>query len=82
MGVSMMMLFPLTFVSNVFVDPATMPEWLRSIVDGNPISHLATAVRGLMAGNVDGAEVAMVLFNCAVLISIFGPVTSILYRRK
>ena len=51
MGVSMMVLFPLTFVSNVFVDPATMPGWLQAFVEVNPITHLVAAVRGLMAGD-------------------------------
>ena len=41
-------LFALTFGSNVFVNPGTMPGWLRAFVVVNPISHLATAERGLM----------------------------------
>ena len=52
MGVSMMVLFPLTFVSNVFVDPRTMPSWLQSVVGFNPITHLVTAVRVDGAGHV------------------------------
>ena len=36
MGVSMMVLFPLTFLSNVFVDPTTMPGWLQAFVEGQP----------------------------------------------
>ena len=46
MGVSMMVLFPLTFLSNVFVDPTTMPGWLQAFVEVNPITHLVAAVRG------------------------------------
>ena len=41
---------PLTFASNVFVSPATLPGWLRAFVDVNPVSHLVTAERALMAG--------------------------------
>ena len=33
MQVSMMILFPLTFASNIFVDPATMPGWLQAFVE-------------------------------------------------
>lgn len=51
MGVSMMVIFPLTFLSNVFVDPKTMPGWLQAFVNNSPVTHLATAVRELMAGN-------------------------------
>ncbi len=50
MGVSMMVIFPLTFLSNVFVDPKTMPGWLQAFVNNSPVTHLATAVRELMAG--------------------------------
>src|SRR3954471_9854157 len=37
MGVSMMVIFPLTFLSNIYVSPTTMPGWLRVFVDINPI---------------------------------------------
>jgi len=33
MAVSMIILFPLTFVSNVFVSPETMPGWLEAFVN-------------------------------------------------
>ncbi len=46
MGVSMFILFPLTFASNIFVDPATMPGWLQAFVGVNPISKLVTSIRG------------------------------------
>ena len=50
MGVSMMVIFPLTFLSNVFVDPRTMPGWLQAFVNNSPVTHLASAVRGLVTG--------------------------------
>ena len=50
MNIGFVVLFPLTFVSNIFVDPHTMPSWLRAFADANPITHLATAARALMAG--------------------------------
>jgi ABC-2 type transport system permease protein len=43
MGVSMLVLFPLTFLSNVFVNPNTMPGWLQVFVEINPITHLVAA---------------------------------------
>jgi ABC-2 type transport system permease protein len=82
MGVSMMVLFPLTFISNVFVDPATMPGWLQSFVDVNPVTILVTATRGLMHGVPVGGDVAIVLAVSAALIAVFGPATMVLYRRK
>jgi ABC-2 type transport system permease protein len=82
MGVSMMILFPLGFASNVFVNPATMPGWLQAFVDVNPVSHLVTAVRGLMAGAVDGTEVMWVLVASAVLVVVFAPITMKLYGNR
>ncbi|MCK0470455.1 ABC transporter permease [Halalkalibacter sp. APA_J-10(15)] len=82
MGVSMVVLFPLTFASNVFVDPATMPGWLRAFVDVNPITLLVTAIRGLMQGTVTAGEIGVVLLFSLVLIVIFAPLTMLLYRKK
>ena len=82
MGVSMMVLFPLTFLSNVFVRPETMPGWLQVFVDVNPITHLVAAVRAAMAGTVDTAELTWVLFAGLVLVAVFGPLTMRLYNRK
>ena len=82
MGVSMLVLFPLTFLSNVFVEPATMPGWLRTFVELNPITHLVAAVRGLMQGTPSAGEIVWVLVAGAVLIAIFGTLTMRLYNRK
>lgn len=82
MGVSMLVLFPLTFLSNVFVDPNTMPGWLQAFVGVNPITHLVTAVRDLMAGSWNGGEVGWVLIASAVLVAVFGTATMWLYDRK
>ena len=61
MSTGMMVLFPLTFASNIYVDPTTMPEWLQTVVDHNPITRMATATRGLMAGDATLEQVAWVL---------------------
>jgi oleandomycin transport system permease protein len=38
-------LFPITMVSNVFVPVETLPSWLETVVDANPVSTIADAVR-------------------------------------
>ncbi|WP_112237330.1 ABC transporter permease [Kribbella monticola] len=81
-GVSMMVMFPLTFVSNIFVDPKTMPRWMQAVVEVNPISHLATVVRGLMDGSVPAGEIGWVLVSSVLLVAVFGPITMVLYRNK
>ncbi|MFH8465202.1 ABC transporter permease [Streptomyces sp. NPDC017991] len=82
MGVSMMILFPLTFLSDIFVRPETMPGWLQAFVNNNPVTHLASAVRGLMEGSWPSAEIAWSLGWAGVLVAVFGPVTMRLYNRK
>ena len=67
MQLSMTVLFPLTFASNVFVDPATMPGWVQAFVKVNPVTHLTTAARGLMHGNVDAGQIGWVLVWSAAL---------------
>ena len=81
-GVSMMVMFPLTFVSNIFVDPKTMPGWMQAVVEVNPITHLATVVRGLMHGSVPAGEIGWVLVSSVLLVAVFGPITMVLYRNK
>ena len=53
MNTGFMALFPLVFLSNIFVEPETLPGWLEAFVDVNPICHLTTAARGLMAGDAE-----------------------------
>jgi ABC-2 type transport system permease protein len=82
MFLGILVTFPISFVSNVFVDPATLPGWLQAFVNINPITHLVTAVRGLMHGQAVTTEIGWVLITCAVLVAVFGPVTMRLYRRE
>ncbi|NUP76097.1 MAG: ABC transporter permease [Nonomuraea sp.] len=82
MGVSMLVLFPLTFLSNVYVDPSTMPGWLQVFVNINPITRLVAAVRSLMAGTPDMGELTWVLVSSVLLIAVFGTLTMRLYNRK
>ena len=82
MGVSMLVLFPLTFLSNVFVEPSTMPGWLQAFVKVNPITQLVAAVRSVMAGTPDAGAIAVVLVTSAVFVAVFGSLTMYRYNRK
>jgi ABC-2 type transport system permease protein len=79
---SMLLLFPMTFTSNIFVDPKTMPGFMQTIVSLNPVTHLTNASRGLMHGNVDGGDVAWVLIASAIVTAVFAPVAMRLYYRE
>ena len=81
-AISNMVMFPLTFVSNVFVPPETLPGWLQAFVEVNPISVLVTALRGLVHGAPVASEIVVVLAISAALVAVFGPLTMAVYRRK
>ena len=82
MAVSMMILMPLTFTSNVFVLPETMPNWLEAVVNVNPVTHLVTAVRGFISGDFATTEIGWALLTCAVLLVVFAPLAMHVYRNK
>jgi ABC-2 type transport system permease protein len=82
MNTGFMALFPLIFISNGFVPQETLPGWLQTIVEINPISHVVTAVRGLMDGTASGGDIGLVLIEAAVLAAIFAPLTTRLYRTR
>jgi ABC-2 type transport system permease protein len=75
------LLFPVTFLSNVFVEPKTMPGWLQVVVKVNPISHVVTSLRGLMAGTGAGSEILWVVGWGAAFMVVFGALTMRLYNR-
>jgi ABC-2 type transport system permease protein len=81
-------LFPITFISNVFVPPQALPDWLRPVAEWNPTSTLTAALRE-MWGNPNPAastslaatEPALVtLVWVVVIIAIFGPLGVRRYR--
>src|SRR5690606_648492 len=80
-AVGNMIMFPLTFVSNVFVLPETLPSWLQAFVNVNPISILVDATRGLMHGRSVGGDITTVFLISAALVAVFGPLAMYRYRR-
>jgi ABC-2 type transport system permease protein len=82
MTIGFTVLFPLVFASNIMVDPATMPGWLRAFVVVNPVSLMTTAMRGLMAGDATPQQVGLALAAPVALTVLLAPVTLWLYRRR
>ena len=82
LGTSMLIMFPLAFTSNILVEPQTMPGWLRTAAEVNPVSHLATATRGLMQNTLELDQLAIVLGWSAGLVIVFAPLTMRLYGRR
>jgi ABC-2 type transport system permease protein len=81
-GISFLILFPLTFLSNAFVDPSTMPDWLAWFANVNPVSHLITAVRDLVNTGTVSGDLWLALLGAAVVVAIFAPLTVRAYMRK
>ncbi|MFC4111713.1 ABC transporter permease [Nonomuraea zeae] len=80
-GISMMIMFPLTFLSNAFVPVETLPGWLAAFVRINPVSHLVTAARDLANNALVSGEVAWTLLACLIVIAIFAPLSVRSYKR-
>jgi oleandomycin transport system permease protein len=75
-------LFPITFVSNVFVPTETMPDWLQVVVGANPVSILADATRGLMVGGPAAGPVVASLLWAAAIVVVFAPLSMWAFKRR
>lgn len=82
MTMSWLLLMPLTFASNIFVNPRTMPDWLQTFVEVNPVAILVTAVRGIMAGQPNSADIMQSLIAPAIVTIICIPIAMYLYGRE
>ena len=80
-GISMMIMFPLTFLSNAFVPVDTLPSWLQTFVEINPVSHIVSAVRDLANDGAVTAEVGWALLGCFAIIAVFAPLSVRSYKR-
>jgi ABC-2 type transport system permease protein len=82
------LVWPVGFLSSVFVDPATMPGWLGAIAQWNPLSTTATAARELFGNPGWGGEpwiaqnaTLMAVVWPLLLIAIFLPLSARGFRR-
>jgi ABC-2 type transport system permease protein len=90
-GIGLVILFPLAFVSNSLVPTLHMPLVLRTIADWNPVSAVTAAARHLFhnpnpsaashAWPMQHPVLASVIWSL-VLLAIFAPLASLLYRRR
>ena len=90
-GLGLIVLFPLAFVSNAMVPTQHMPDVLRTIADWNPVSAVTAAARELWGNPNPSATiqawpmqhpVAATLIWSFVLLAIFAPLATLLYRRR
>jgi ABC-2 type transport system permease protein len=82
MTTSFLFMMPLTFASNIFVGLETMPGWLRTVVEHNPVTRLANAARALVHGQPAGDDVLWVVGESIALVAIAAPIAMRMYRRE
>ncbi|HEV8360966.1 MAG TPA: ABC transporter permease [Candidatus Thermoplasmatota archaeon] len=73
--------FPLVFVSSVFVPVQTMPDWLEGFAANNPITLAANAVRALALGTPIGNDGLLTVAWCLGIIAVFAPLAVLKFRR-
>jgi len=81
-GLSMMIMFPLAFLSNAFVPVDTLPGWLQTVTRVNPVSHVVSAMRDLMNHGAVTVQVGWALLGCVTVAAIFIPLAVRSYSRR
>jgi ABC transporter DrrB family efflux protein len=74
-------IFPLTFVSSVYVPTQSMPAVLRAIANANPITTIVDALRALWLGAHAGTDIWVGLIWCVAIIAVFSVLATDRYRR-
>jgi ABC transporter DrrB family efflux protein len=80
--------FPLVFASSVFVPTQTMPGWLQTFADNQPITVTVNALRGLIlgqdsleAGQTTIGQILLAVVWAGAMLAVFVPLAVRLYRR-
>ena len=81
-GLAFVLIFPLTFGSNVFVPTAQLPGWLQAWVKVNPVTQVSDAARGLLLDLPLGGTLTTSLLWTAAILMIFAPLAVRAYRRQ
>jgi oleandomycin transport system permease protein len=81
-GIAFLVMFPLTFGSNVFVETDTLPGFLQAFVDVNPVKYLVDTMRGLMLGGEIQRPLLITLAWMVGLVAVFAPLAIRAYRRR
>ena len=90
-GFMFTVMFPLTFVANTFAPPESMPTWLRTIAEWNPVSAITQACRELWGnGPPAGPDAAWPLQHpivasigwSLIFAAVFAPLAVAAFRRR
>jgi ABC transporter DrrB family efflux protein len=90
-GFMFTVMFPLTFVANTFAPTSTMPTWLRTVAEWNPVSSLTQSMRELWGNGpqappsaawpLQHAEVTTVVW-ALVITAVFAPLALAAFKRR
>lgn len=80
---TVIVLFPLTFLSNAMVPTSTLPGWLKVFVRNNPVSHIVDGCRYLLDGTAGSAgEVRAAIIGSLLVLAFMAPLTILRYQRR
>jgi oleandomycin transport system permease protein len=73
---------PLQLGTSLAAPTGTLPGWLRSWAEINPVTHVMDACRALLNGTPAGDTITTTLIWCAVLFAVFCPLAVRAYGRQ
>lgn len=79
---SMMAMMVLSFLSNAFIPIKTLPDWLQTVANANPITYVIKAITGMMNSGVWNNEAWLVLVISIGIVIVFAPLTVWAYNHK
>ncbi|CAL9309323.1 ABC transporter permease [Streptomyces sp. R02] len=77
-----LVLMPLQFGSSIFAPTQSMPGWLESFTQVNPLSALADAARGLMVGGPVAHDLWLTLAWSVGITAVMAPIAIHTFRTK
>jgi len=82
LAIGFISLLPLQLGTSLAAPTETLPGWLRSWAEINPVTHVMDACRALLGGTPVGATGGAALIWCAVLFVVFCPLAVRSYGRQ
>jgi ABC transporter DrrB family efflux protein len=75
-------LFPLTFASSAFVPTQSMPSWLQTFANHQPVTLIVNAVRGLLLNQPNASTIWQAIAWCVGILVVFIPLAVWAYGRR
>ena len=79
---AVIVLFPLTFLSNAMVPTSTLPGWLKAFTRNNPVSHIVGGCRYLLDGTGSSTDVHSAIIGSFLVLAVMAPWIIARYQRR